>query len=969
MRSTAPSVLSHALVSELRRRIRGEVRFDPASRALYATDASNYRQLPIGVVYPKDAEDVVEILTVARQFDVPILPRGAGTSIAGQCCNVAVVLDFSRYMNRILEIDPLSRTARVEPGVVLDRLREAVAPYGLTFGPDPATHNRCTLGGMIGNNACGVHSLQTGRTSENVEALEVLTYDGHRLKVTSTPEDNIREKINSGGRVGEIYQRLVNLRDRTAELVRLRYPGIPRRVSGYNLDELLPEKGFHVARALVGSEGTCVTILEATVRLVPDPPARVLAVVAFPDVFQAADEIPALLSLNPIGLEGIDEAYIRRMKKKGMHVDEIRLLPEGGGWLLVEFGGASNEVALEQAIELERRYKGKMPRVKVRIYSDPFSQKLVWSVRESSFGASVFVPQEKDTYSGFEDSAVAPERLGSYLRELATLYKRYDYQAITYGHFGEGCVHSRISFDLRSAEGIKKYRSFLVEAVDLVGRYGGSLSGEHGDGQKWGEFLPKMFGEELVQAFCEFKSIWDPANRMNPGKMVKAYRIDENLRFGGVRKPPKTALHFAYQEEKGDFSRATERCIGLGKCLKRDRGIMCPSFMVTGEERHSTRGRAHLLHEMMRGEILTQGWKNRDVKESLDLCLSCKGCLAECPVNVDMATYKAEFLSHYYRGRVRPFHAYLFAFLSRWLPWAAAWPEAMNFVTHHPFLSRFVKAMAGIHPQRKLPQLAQQPFSKQLRQLGSVSPRGRKVLLWVDTFNNFYYPHVLEAARDVLEVLGFQVLYPRDRLCCGRTFYDFGFLKEAKVYLKRILVSLKEEIAEGLPLVILEPSCTAVFRNELRNLFPDEAAAIRLSAQSFLLSEFLEQFLPDFEWPRLSAKAVVHGHCHQKAVMGMKAEESLLAKVGIDAHFLDAGCCGMAGAFGFEKGHYDLSVRIAERALIPALRQLGEETLVITNGFSCREQIQQLIGRTSLHLSEVLHTALVMAEEGGHEVS
>ena len=613
---------ANTLAEELRSVVRGEVRFDKGSRALYATDGSNYRQIPIGVVLPKDEADVVATVAACERRGVPLLPRGGGTSLAGQCCNVAVVLDMSKYMHNILSIDPQNRLARVQPGLILDHLRNAAERHHLTFGPDPATHSRCTLGGMIGNNSCGVHSVMSGMTSENIEELEILTYSGLRLRVGATSEEELERIISAGGPRGEIYAKLKTLRDTYAELIRQRFPQLPRRVSGYALDQLLPENGFHVARALVGTEGTCVTVLQATARLVSSPPVRSLLVLGYADAFHAADHVPEILAHQPIGLEGFDARLVENLRKKQLQLQNIRRLPEGGGWLLVEFGGESEREANDKAKALmaELQKQSNSPSM---LLPDKVGAKQIWAVRETALGATVFVPGEPHGWEGWEDAAVPPEKLGGYLRDLRTLLDNYSYHTAFYGHFGQGCVHTRINFDLTSREGVQKFRSFMHEAADLVISYGGSLSGEHGDGQSRGELLPKMYGEELVQAFREFKAIWDPSGKMNPGKVIDPYRMDENLRVGPTYNPPQFKTHFQFPDDHGSLATATLRCVGVGACRRTEGGTMCPSYMVTREEEHSTRGRAHLLFEMLQGDVVKGGWKSEEVKESLDLCLAC----------------------------------------------------------------------------------------------------------------------------------------------------------------------------------------------------------------------------------------------------------------------------------------------------------------------------------------------------------
>ena len=951
---------SGRLEAALKKAVRGEVRFDAGSRALYASDSSNYRQVPIGVVVPRDRDDVLETLALCRRFGAPILGRGAGTSLAGQCCNVAVVLDTSKYFNRVLEIDPGERTARVEPGAILDDLRDAAEAHGLTFGPDPATHAYCTLGGMIGNNSCGVHSVMAGKTDENVHELDVVAGDGTRLRVGRTSEDEFTRILVEGGRRAEIYSSLRALAERYGPLIRSRYPPIPRRVSGYNLPDLLPENGFDVARALVGSEGTCAFLLEAKLRLVWSPPARVLVVLGYPDVFAAADAVPEILTYGPIGLEGFDDGLMNDMERSGLFPENRRLLPEGRGWLLVEMGAATAAEALEAATRL-RDGVASRGAVSSRVFARREEAARVWQVRQAALGATAHVPGSALTWEGWEDAAVAPEKLGSYLRSLRALLDRYGYSGDLYGHFGQGCVHTRTDFDLVSADGIAKFRAFIYDAADVVLALGGSISGEHGDGQSRAELLPKMFGPELVEAFREFKAIWDPAGLMNPGKIVDAYRADENLRHGGPRPHVPLRAAFAYANDAADFSRALLRCVGVGECRREKGGVMCPSFMVTREEKHTTRGRARLLDEMIRGEVLTGGWKEDAVRESLDLCLACKGCKSDCPVGVDVAAWKAEFLSRYYRGGLRPAAAYSMGMIHRWAAVASAAPGLANFVTRTPGLSGVVKAMGGISGRRRLPPFASETFRAWFRRRRSRlagAKRGRSVLLFPDTFTNHFSPGIGRAAVDVLESAGFDVEIPRRRTCCGRPLYDWGMLDAARRLLADVLDTLSDAIGRGLPVVVLEPSCAAVFKDELPELFPRDARAATLAGRTRLLAPFLELQAPDWSVPTLPRRALVQFHCHQRALFGVDADRRLLSRMGVEATVPDAGCCGMAGAFGFEKSRYDVSMAIAERVLLPEVRKAPGETLVVADGFSCREQIEQGTGRRALHSAEVIRQAM-----------
>ena len=931
------SIDASLLAEELKRAVRGEVRFDDGSRALYATDASNYRQVPIGVVIPHDASDVIATVALARKHGAPILGRGAGTSLAGQCCNVAVVLDMSKYMNRIAEMNPAARFARVEPGIVLDDLRREAERHTLTFGPDPATHAQCTLGGMIGNNSCGVHSIMSGKTVDNIEELEVLTYDGVRMRVGATSGDELNAIIARGGRPGEIYAGLERIRDRYADLIRSKFPRIARRVSGYNLDELLPENGFNVARALVGSESTCVLVLEAKTKLVYSPPARALLVIGYPSVYAAADDVPRVLSFGPIGLEGFDDLLVRDQQYKRMNPHGIALLPPGGGWLLVEFGGET----IEEAMEKGRRLASTV--VASRLFDNATKEaRFVWAVRESGLGATGHVPGKPLMWEGWEDAAVAPEKLGGYLRDLRKLLERYEYGGDFYGHFGDGCVHTRTNFDLKSEPGIAKFRAFIDDAADLVASYGGSFSGEHGDGQARGALLGKMFGPELMQAFREFKSLWDPDWKMNPGKLITPYEPDENLRLGSRYEPWNPETHFRYREDYGRMNHAVLRCVGVGRCRRLDGGTMCPSYQVTREEEHSTRGRARLLFEMFEGKVVPSSWRNEAVKESLDLCLACKGCKGDCPTQVDMATYKAEFLSHYYKGRLRPMPAYTMGLIWWWAGLAQAMPSIAN------MMMSLMKPLSGVAKERRMPRFARRTFRQQF------TPRitnGKRVILWPDTFNNHFTPGTALAAVDVLERAGYRVEIPRKRVCCGRPLYDWGFLELAKKQLRETLDVLDED----LPVIGLEPSCVSVFRDELPNLFPDDPRAQQLSRNAITLSELLVR--ENVALPRLEKKAIVQAHCHHKAVMRFDAEEAMLRAMGLDLTHPDSGCCGMAGAFGFDAKHYDLSMKVGERLILPLVRDADPETLIIANGFSCREQIEQATGRKTLHFAEVVRLA------------
>lgn len=968
-------IREEALGTALQRKLgNDEVRHDLAHRAAYASDASNYRQTPISVVVPRTLDSALAALEVCRTHGAPVLARGGGTSMCGQTVNEAVVFDFSAHCRRIIALDPGKATAVVEPGVVCDQLIAAAQSHGLTFAPDPSTHSRCTLGGMIANNSCGAHSVMAGKTLENVEAIEVVTYDGCRFWAGRTSEAELEEIIRAGGRQGEIYQALRNLRDRYADLIRAKYPKIKRRVSGYNLDQLLPENGFNVARALVGSEGTCAITLQAEVRLVPSPAFRVMLVLGFPDIYTAADAVAEYEAFGPIAIEGLDRHLIRGLQARDLCADEIAMLPAGDGWVMLEFGGDDLEGATRKAQRAsdyfaQRPHAGPArPVPSARLIEDPAQQRRIWSIRETGASATQLSldPGRPDPQVGWEDAAVDPHRLGDYLRAFQALVDRYGYQTNLFGHFGDGCVHSRITFDLRSVEGVQTWREFTREAAQLVVDFGGSLSGEHGDGQAKAEFLPLMFGEELMGAMREFKRIWDPQDRLNPGKLVSArgevYRIDHNLRAGPGYKTISIATRFQFRSAEGDgFQRAVERCVGMGKCRSMQGGAMCPSYRATREERFSTRGRSRLLWEMLQGKLIKDGWKSREVKQALDTCLSCKSCRSECPTHTDMASYKAEFLSHYYESNRRPLQAWLMGRIGDWAPWASSVPRLFNAMTQAPGLAWLAKRVAGVPAGRSLPRLAGQSFRQTVEGARPIDGRPR-VLLWVDTFCEHFHPEIASAAWSVLGHAGMQVVLPPKDLCCGRPLYDFGFLEQARRRLSDILdrvAPLFEGPDAPIALVGLEPGCLSVFKDELLKFFPDDPRAIALSTRTKMFGDFLSEI--DYRPPSYAVDVAVHAHCHQRALFGVKGEEALLTRMGARWRLLESGCCGMAGSFGFHREHNALSRAIGEQVLFPALRALPAETFIVTNGFSCREQIAYGVGTRALHLAELLWEAVLHA--------
>lgn len=926
-----------ALARELTRAVRGEVDFTAAARALVTMDASNYRRVPVGVVAPRDATDVAAALEVCRARGVPVVPRGAGTSIAGQATGVGVVLDFTRHMNAVLAVDAGTRTAVVQPGVVLDALRDSVRSDGLTFGPDPSTHSRCTLGGMIGNNSCGSHSVAWGTTADNVRGLSVVTYGGAELRLGQGWE---------GAPTG-----LRELVERNLALLRTGYPqGLPRRISGYALDALLPENGADLTRAFCGSEGTLGVVTEATVRLVEAPRARALAVLGYADESAAADAAAGILAHRPLTVEGMAEDL----------VPDPRGLPRGGAWLFVETGGATAAEARVRAEAIVRAADA----LDGTVLDDPAGMRALWRVREDAAGTATRTADGTEAWPGWEDCAVPPAVLGAYLRDFRALLADHGLRGTPYGHFGDGCIHVRIDFDLMSDQGVARFRAFSEEVAELVVAHGGSLSGEHGDGQARAELLPKMYGDELVALFGRFKDVWDPAGGMNPGMLARPDRLDANLRFS-VLPRERVDVAFGYPHDGGDFSAAVRRCVGVAKCRVKGPSsgadVMCPSFRATGEERHSTRGRARLLHEMLAGDVLRDGWRSTEVRDALDLCLSCKGCRSDCPVGVDMATYKAEFLHHHYAGRRRPAAHYAMGRLPVWLRLAAPYARVVNAVARVRPLAALAKAAAGIAPERELPRLATTTLRRwlqdRMRDRTDVLAASRTAVLWPDTFTDHLAPSVGRAAVKVMESAGIGIALPPGRVCCGLTYVSTGQLDRARTVMRHTLDTMEPLLDPGMPVAVLEPSCAAALKTDLPELLADDPRAARLAASVRTFAQVLEECAPDWTPPRLDRPVAGQTHCHQHAVLGDDAERRLRERAGLTGE-LSGGCCGLAGNFGFEKGHYEVSVACAEDQLLPSVRAAGRAAEILADGFSCRTQLDQLAGRRARHLAEVLAEGL-----------
>ncbi|MFD8690543.1 FAD-binding and (Fe-S)-binding domain-containing protein [Streptomyces sp. NPDC059651] len=926
-----------ALVRELRASVRGEVASDATARALTTMDASNYRRVPLGVVAPRDADDIAATLAVCRAHRVPVVPRGGGTSIAGQATGTGIVLDLTRHLRSIVELDPGSRTVVVQPGVVLDDLRAAAAPHGLTFGPDPSTHSRCTIGGMIGNNSCGSHSVAWGTTADNVHALTVARYGGDTLHLERGAE----------GPAG-----LRELAAAHLALLRTGFPELPRRISGYALDALLPENGPDHARAFCGSEGTLGVLTQATLRLVEAPAARALAVLGYADESAAAEAAPGLLPYRPLTVEGMAADLVR----------EPAGLPRGAAWLFVETGGATPAEARAHAERIVRARSADA--VDAAVVTDPAGQRALWRIREDAAGTATRMPEGSEAWPGWEDCAVPPARLGPYLRDFRVLLAEHGLRGTPYGHFGDGCIHVRIDFDLLTADGVARFRRFSEDQASLVVAHGGSLSGEHGDGQARAELLPRMYGDELVSLFTRFKDLWDPDGGMNPGILARPARLDENLRFDVLpRKPVDVA--FGYPDDGGDFTAAVRRCVGVAKCRTEKvsgPSVMCPSFRATGEEAHSTRGRARLLHEMLAGAaggVITDGWRSTEVRDALDLCLSCKGCRSDCPAGVDMATYKAEFLHHHYRGRLRPAAHYAMGRLPRWLRLAAPFARPLNALARVRPLAALAKRLAGIAPERGIPVLARETYTRWLdRRAGggtSVFSHDRVALVWPDTFTEHLSPEVGQAAVRVLEAAGRTALTPGRGLCCGLTYVSTGQLDRARGVMRRTLDRLGGMIGE--PVIVLEPSCAATLRTDLPELLPDDPRAAGLAASVHTLAQYLEAFAPDWQPPRLDRPVTGQTHCHQHAVLGDEADRRLRERAGLVGE-LAGGCCGLAGNFGFERGHWEVSVACAEDQLLPEVREAAPGTEILADGFSCRTQLGQVGGVRARHLAQVLAEGL-----------
>lgn len=914
-----------AAVRELAQGISGEVSTTSARRAQYSSDASNYRVPPAAVVFPRTVDELLTVTEVARRHRIPVTMRGGGTSVAGNAIGPGLVVDTSRHLDRILAIDPDARTATVEPGVVVARLNAAVAAHGLRFGPDPSTHTRATMGGLIGNNACGAHALGYGRTADNVIGLEVVDGRGRRFTAGSglDPVPGLAALVGS-----------------ELELLRLEFGRFGRQISGYGLEHLLPERGSNLAGALVGSEGTVVTVLGATVRLVPLPPSTALVVLGYPDMAAAADAVPALSAHRPLAVEGIDRRLVEVVRR---HLGAVPELPAGGGWLMVELGGESPGEATASA----RRLVADAGTAATRVLPAGPEAAALWRIREDGAGLAGRTAAGAQAWPGWEDAAVPPERLGAYLREFEGLLAEFGVTGLPYGHFGDGCLHVRIDLPLDS-DG-RPLREFTTAAADLVAAHGGSLSGEHGDGRARSELLGRMYSPAALELMRRFKGLLDPDDLLNPGIIVDPAPVDADLRRPAAR-PLLAAGGFAFADDGGDLTRAVHRCVGVGKCRAvSGSGFMCPSYQATADENDVTRGRARVLQELAIGTLVS-GWDAPEVEQALDLCLSCKACARDCPAGVDMARYRSEVLFRRYRGRLRPLRHYVLGRLPLWLGPAGWAPGLVNAIGSVPVLRRLGMRAVGIDPRRGFPRLA----SRSRRRRPPVVPGpGQEVLLWTDTFTAAYRPETVAAAVRVLTEAGCTVRFPARPACCGLTWISTGQLTGARRRLTRLLDVLGPAAEAGVPIVGLEPSCTAVLRSDLLDLLPDDPRAHQVAAATRTLAELLAEQTRWAPTDLAGRTVIAQPHCHQHAVLGYDADLALLRRAGAAVTAL-SGCCGLAGNFGMERGHYDLSVAVAQRSLLPALRSMPAGAVLLADGFSCRTQAADLGGIPAVTLPELL---------------
>ncbi|WP_344417568.1 FAD-binding and (Fe-S)-binding domain-containing protein [Pseudonocardia ailaonensis] len=918
-----------------------EVRDDAATRAMYASDASLYRIPPLAVVRPRHVDEIASVLHLARAHGVPVTSRGGGTSVAGNAVGRGLVLDFSRHLHRVLDVDPLGRTARVEPGVVQAALQAAVRPHGLRFGPDPSSHTRATIGGMIGNNACGSRALGYGRTSDNVLAMTHLLasgdtlrtgYDAHGTPTVDGPEGLLAALRAAAGR--------------HLAAARTEFDLFGRQLSGYAVHHLLPER-FDLGRALVGSEGTLAVLTEATVRLVPDPAHRVLVAIGFTDIVAAGRAAPTVVTFGPTACEGMDERLVDVLRsRRGEHT--VPPLPKGGAWLLVEIAGDDRDEVVGRARALAAADLG----LQSEVVEDPTVQARLWRIREDGAGMAGRAPSGSPAWPGFEDAAVPPERLGAYLARFDELVAEFGMTSAPYGHFGDGCMHVRLDLPLDRPDGLRVLRAFLTAAAGVVAEFGGSVSGEHGDGRARGELLALTYSTEAIALFGAVKRAFDPENLLNPGVLVDPDPVDADVRPVGTGY--REGLAFTYEHDGGDLGRAVHRCTGVGRCRAEHPaggGVMCPSYLATREEKDSTRGRARVLQDVVVGAL---DWRAPAVRDALDLCLSCKGCRSDCPTGVDMATYKSEALHQRYRRRLRPRAHYSLGRLPRWARLAGRLPRVANAAVRVPGLRQVSLLLAGVDRRRSVPELAARPFHRAWRR-DTAGTGGTPVLLFVDSFSDAFSPAVAEATVRVLRGAGYEPRLAAPGTCCGLTWITTGQLDAARRILGRTVTELAAAARAGLPIVGIEPSCTAVLRSDAVELlggtgFGEDARLVASATRTLaeLLTGTAGWNPPDLSGTRL----VTQPHCHHHAVLGRDADEALLRRTGAQVTTL-AGCCGLAGNFGVEIGHYEVSVAVAGQHLLPAL-DAAPDAVVLADGFSCRTQVADLRARPALHLAELL---------------
>ncbi|MGH7495644.1 MAG: FAD-binding and (Fe-S)-binding domain-containing protein [bacterium] len=951
--------------TELQRKIRGEVLFDQVSRYLYSTDASLYQIDPIGVVLPRNREEVVQCLRTAAKYGVAILPRGGGTSLAGQTVGRALVLDCSKYMNALLEVNAEARWVRVQPGIVRDELNAKIKPTGLHFTPDVATSSRATVGGMIANNSAGTHSIVYGKTVDQVISLRAILADGNEVEFKELTPAEYEQKCAQDDLEGSIYRETRRLVEHNAEEIRLRFPKVMRRAGGYNLDLLLGEKNWNLAKIVAGSEGTLAFVIEAKVRIEPLPKATGVLVAHFHDLFDALRAVLPVLPHRPAAVELLDRPILH-MAAQNLALRPHCTFVEGdpAGVLLIEFFGETSAEIAERVVRLEEEMRSQHKAYVCTRALTAEEQARVWYVRKAGLGLLMGMKGELKPVEFIEDAAVPVEVMPQYLREVADLIQRHNREVTMYAHASVGLVHVRTRLNLKQEEDVKIMRRISEATLDLVLKYGGMMSGEHGDGLVRSYLNPKFFGPSLYQTFRELKRVFDPQGLMNPGKIVDAQSIEENLRIGPHYRTRHLHTHFHYDED-GGFDRAVEMCTGVGECRKTLGGTMCPSYMVTRDEEHSTRGRANALRAALTGKISLQQFTNPRLYEVFDLCLACKACKAECPSNVDMAKLKYEFLQHYFDEHGAPLTTLLFSRPDVLGKLASPLARAVNALLRSKTMRAALHGLFGIDYRRILPLYATESFAhwfdRHQKNNGNHSERPA-VVLFNDTFLTYHEPAIGTAAVRVLEALGYRVVLANAG-CCGRAQISNGLLRAARPRAEAIVEHLAKFVDAGIPIVGCEPSCVSAVKEDYPDFVREVQTAKRVAGNFFLIEEFVlrEQHQQKFNqaFQPQPRNVLYHGHCHLKALFGTASSKAALTQAaGCTVTEVDSGCCGMAGAFGYEKKHYDISMKIGERRLFPAVQALPEDHHIVANGFSCRHQIEHATGRKARHAIELLADAL-----------